>query len=154
MDYVRPTVVEDIQYVADNMRVEDVREVEATGFSPIDALNLGFNRSDICLTMVGKEGTPAGLLGVAPSPMKYCGLIWLLGTPGIVSNTHAFLKHSKPVLTQLYDHTQYELLYNFTHSANKLHHRWLKWLGFRAINSIMVEPSHELFYEFARLRGS
>jgi len=144
MNYIRKTTVEDVVYVADNMRTEDVEECKANGFSPFDALWKGYNADGVCYTMVDPEGKPAGLLGV--SLLATSGLIWLLGTPSIEQYGITFLRQCKPFLERLFEEANRDLLWNYTYKLNTLHHKWLKWLGFSFVREVGD------FYEFAKLK--
>lgn len=148
MTYWRLSIYEDIEPIASNMREADVKEVlAATGDSPFTALFNGLMRSDPCYTLIDAKGNPGAMLGIVPETDRY-GLIWLLGTDAIAKNTYPFLKYSRPFLERLWEESGKELLYNYTHVDNTLHHRWLKWLGFTFLNRFGP------FYEFAKLRGS
>lgn len=152
--YVRPSVAEDVAFIADHMREGDVEEVHACGHNPHDALSLGLKLSTPCYTLTDFEGTPFAMLGVSPSGQPDAGLIWMLGTAGIEDIKVTFLKYSKPVLLRLYEESGTELLYNYTYAENTVHHQWLKWLGFIFIRKVALPPHGKHFYEFARLRGT
>lgn len=154
MELVRPSTMEDVEYLSKNLRVEDVEEVEAIGQTPFDALALGYRHSTICLTLVDpKTGLPAGMVGVAPSPqISDMGIIWLLGTPAIEQNTTAFLRGSKKVMQDIFKQVPYKAYYNYTHANNLVHHRWLKWLGFVFLRKVMF--GNHPFYEVIKLKGS
>lgn len=153
MNLVRPSTLEDCRFVADNMRTEDIAESwAASRLSPYDALCLSRNSSPVCLTLIEPDtGNPAALLGVNVEADPMFGAIWLLGTPAIERFPITFLRHCKPMLSQLYDETRCEAFYNYTHKPNSVHHRWLKWLGFIFIREVIIND--ESFYEFVRLRG-
>lgn len=151
--YIRNTIADDIEFLADNMRIEDVEEVEAIGITPLYALSHGYHCSDICLTMLGSDGVPMGMYGVAKSHNPQLGAIWLLGTKGIEDNTMTFLRHSREGLDRLWSSTSYDGFYNLSYAENTLHHRWLKWLGFTFLREVKLPPHDKPFYEFVKLRG-
>lgn len=151
--YVRTSVASDVEFLADRMRDEDVEEVRASNHTPLDALSLGLKISHPCYTLLDFSGTPFAMVGVAPSPLEGAGLIWMLGTKGIESVRFTFLKYSKYALQRIYDECEYELLYNYSYAKNSLHHQWLRWLGFKFLNKVVMPPNGEQFYEFARLKG-
>lgn len=151
LNLVRPSINEDVGYVSAHLRREDVEEVEAAGYTPLDALVHGYECSDQCLTIIDpKTGDPGGMLGVVPAKDRLLGRIWMLGTKTIERNTTTFLRQSKPMLEHLYG--EHEALFNYTFEKNHLHHRWLRWLGFHFINRVELTPGNH-FYEFIRLRG-
>ncbi|MCW2286634.1 hypothetical protein M2323_004520 [Rhodoblastus acidophilus] len=69
----------------------------------------------------------------------------------MVDHTKTLIHDAKQLLVQLYD--DYDCLGNWTHVDNVVHHRWLKWLGFKFINKVELTPGNH-FYEFARLKGT
>lgn len=140
---IRPSVIEDVEYLSQNLRPEDVEECLASGVTPLDALRHGFACSTPCLTGVTPD--PAAMFGVAPG-----GLVWLLGTPAIEKHSVAFLRRSHAALEVL--HADNDLLWNYTFAKNTLHHRWLKWLGFKFLRKVELQGNQ--FYEFARLKGT
>lgn len=147
MDHIHPTRWADVEYVANNMRVEDIAECAAGGLTPFDALHSGVT-SGITYTLVDKYEMPVALLGVTKTSQEaQDGLIWLLGTPVLEQYPMTFLRRCKPVLEALYDEANVDLLWNHTHKPNIVHHKWLKWLGFSFLREVGD------FYEFARIRG-
>lgn len=153
MKYTRPAYWDDVCYVSDNMRPEDIEECEAGGLNHFDALRLSFERSDVAYTLITPDDVPCAILGVSPSPLQGMGIIWMLGTDGIRKHKITFLRNSLPGLQRLYDETGYEALYNYTYAKNKLHHAWLRWLGFKFIREVPMPPYDQPFYEFVRLKG-
>lgn len=144
---------EDIEYVAANMRANDVKECEALGFTPLRSLTVSVKLSTVAYTLLDHQAEPVAILGVGMGLCPEWGAIWLLGTKGIEDNSMTFLRHSMPVLQRLYKESGKDVLYNYTHVDNELHHKWLKWLGFKFIRRTELGPYNESFYEFARLRG-
>lgn len=152
MQYWRPPTREDCELIAANMRLEDIMECACLWHTPLDALLLGFEHSDVCYTLVDPEGEPVAMLGVVASPTyENFGSIWLLGTPGIEKFSYRFLRHSKKVLNEFYDETGYDAMYNYTHKDNVVHHKWLQWLGFTFLRRVNFGNSG--FIEFVRLKG-
>ncbi|MDP6213163.1 MAG: DUF2833 domain-containing protein [Candidatus Thalassarchaeaceae archaeon] len=150
-DYtIRPSIHSDIFYVAHRMREEDVAEVRAAGgLDPVQALIEGFKNSRQCYTAEWK-GEPFIMFGVAPVD-DVSGAVWLLGTPTVTKARVAFLKESRRIIDEFHD--DFPLLFNFVDARNKVHIRWIEWLGFTFINN------HESFgfecrefLEFLRIR--
>lgn len=149
--WVRPTE-KDCYLIAANMRKADRLEVEACGHTPLDGLLLGLEQSEVCYTLVNPEGESIAMVGVVPSnDWEHFGSIWLLGTPGIEEYGYRFLRNSKVLLQELYDKTGCEAFYNYTHKDNVVHHKWLKWLGFKFLRRVNIGNSG--FIEFCRLKG-
>lgn len=150
LDNIRPTVLADVEFLSNNLRVEDVEEVEADGFSPLNALTAGFDKSIVCYTMVSPDDPdlPIGMLGVVKCPVyEDFGVIWLLGSDEIKKHSWQFLSQSRPVLNHLFDVTGCKGFYNKTYHKNIIHHQWLKWLRFKFISTDGV------FHTFVKLRG-
>jgi hypothetical protein len=150
--FIRPTVDDDIRFVADHMRIEDVEEVLAQGSTPFDGLVRSRDNSTLCHTLIEPDGTPCALLGICPGYYAKSGLIWLLGTQGIERNPITFLRHSKSALTELFEAGPYDFLYNYTYAKNQLHHKWLKWLGFKFLRTVEIPPFNKSFIEFVKIR--
>lgn len=151
MQYWRETTHDDVEFIAANIRIEDCREVEALGHTPYGALVFGWIESKVCYTLVDPEGVPVAILGVVETEYNKVGSIWLLGTTGIEKFGYRFLRYSKQVLQDLYAKTGHELFFNMTHKDNVVHHKWLKWLGFKFLRRVNIGNSG--FIEFARLKG-
>lgn len=152
--YVRSATAEDVEFVAAHMRRQDADEAGALGFSPLHALRMSRDNSIVSYTLTEPDGTPGAVLGVTPGSFgPQWGAVWLLGTPSIEKFPMTFLRHSKGVLDALFERTGKEGLYNFTHEANEVHHKWLRWLGFRFLRKVSLPPFDETFIEFAKLRN-
>lgn len=151
--YTRPTRLEDIPVVADTMRAEDIAEVKAqSGNTPRQALLFCFFASKPCMTMVSRHGHLMGMWGVVPEG-EMSGRIWMLGSQAMlddVSDRRVFLRESIKVLSRL--HGQYPVLFNQVDARNKVHVRWLQWMGFTFIQE---HPNYgaegRQFLEFCRM---
>lgn len=154
MKLTRPATLDDVQFVTNQMRVEDIEEVKALGLSPLDALTLGYETSLVTYTLLTPDtNEPGALLGVAPSTNPMLGAIWLLGTDSIVKHRFTFLRNSRPTLAALFEETQKEAFYNITFCENTVHHLWLRWLGFTFLRKVNAPPLGQPFYEFMKLKG-
>jgi hypothetical protein len=153
MKYARPLILGDIEYIAANMRHEDVEEAAALGSMPLDALRTSCDVSNVLYTLVDPDGKPAALLGVAPGSYPRFGAIWMLGTPSIEQYRMTFLKNCKLAMPTLFEESGSDALYNYTYSGNPVHHSWLQWMGFTFIRKVSLPPHNKDFYEFVKLRG-
>lgn len=153
MKYLIPPREGDVEFIATHMRDHDARECEALGFAPLAALRESVRLSDNIYTMVDPLGKPIAMLGVGMGLLPEWGAVWLLGTKGIESSSVTFLRQSKEALQYVFKMSGKDVLYNYTHESNEVHHRWLKWLGFKFIRKISLGPNGDQFIEFARLRG-
>jgi len=81
------------------------------------------------------------------------GRIWLLGRQAMLddmSDKHYFLRESKVQLAKL--HEQYSVLFNVVDARNKIHIRWIQWMGFTFIREHpQWGPESRLFYEFVKI---
>jgi len=155
-DFYRAATVDDVNFVSDNMRVEDRNECEAGGLHPHDALTQSYLGCTIAYTLLTPgELRPAAILGVSESPLSQrLGIIWMLGTEDIARHKITFLRRCKPFLDNLFDEAGKQGFYNYTYSENKLHHDWLHWLGFTFLRSVKMPPYNKLFLEFVTLRNT
>lgn len=150
--HVRTPTDEDVTFVAAHMRQGDVEECLAVGWTPLEALSAGVQSSQVAYTLIDHEGTPVAIMGVCPPNQVGLGMIWLLGTPDIERIPATFARQSRYVLRDIFNQI-YDLygLFNYTHLKNDVHHRWLKWLGFKFLR--IVEHNNHQFYEFVILKG-
>ena len=151
--YVRPTIPGDVATVANGMRAEDVAEVKAqSGSYPKGGLLFCFFMSKPCMTLVSRHGEPIAMWGVVPNELG-SGRIWLLGHQSMFEDPcdkGYFLRESKIQLAKL--HKQYSVLFNEVDARNKVHIRWLQWMGFTFIRKHpQWGPEARPFYEFVRI---
>jgi hypothetical protein len=151
--YTRKARLSDIRVVADNMRAEDVAEVKAhSGALPDQALLASYLHSQPCMSIVSRHGNVIGMWGVVPQGDKV-GRIWMLGTQAMFDDEkdrRTFLRQSKEMIREL--HHQFTLLFNEVDARNKVHVRWLRWMGFTFVR---YRPNYGVegrpFYEFCRV---
>ncbi len=151
--YQRPSVIDDVTYVADGMRRPDVEEVMAqSGLTPHQSLLYSFFMSKPCMTIVGRHGRAIGMWGVVPDGST-AGRIWMLGRCEMltdVADKWEFLRQSRIHLADL--QSKYPVLFNFVDARNTVHLRWLRWMGFTFINQHDdFGPQQRTFYEFVRI---
>lgn len=148
--HVRQSTQEDIDYLCNNLRPEDREEVIASHGSTKEALQLGFDISEECVTFIVTETNEiAGIYGVA----KQCdtvGNIWLLSTPAIKKVSLPFLKQSKKVTKEL--NKKYKILTNAVDAEYTTAIKWLKFLGFTFIKKHdQWGVGNKPFLEFVRI---
>ena len=148
---MREATRRDIEYLAENLRDEDVAELAASGvYSPMFALEIGFTFSSPHSFIIDdKHGNPGLILGVVPGEDEFTGYVWLVGTEQIQKESVRFLRSSSPILQQI--HEIAPLLTNYVWAGNTVHIRWLRWLGFIFISQRTFPQTNETFYEFMRL---
>ncbi len=153
LTHVRSSIPSDVATVANGMRPEDVAEVKAqSGSDPKGGLLFCFFMSKPCMTLIGRHGKPIAMWGVVPNELG-SGRIWLLGHQSMFEDPcdkGYFLRESKIQLAKL--HKQYSVLFNEVDARNKVHIRWLQWMGFTFIRKHpQWGPEARPFYEFVRI---
>jgi hypothetical protein len=153
MKYVRPTSEEDLPFLVERMRPEDVQEIKAgRGVEPLPALLYGLRTADICYTLGNEENPYVGIVGVSKTYVPGAGGVWMLCTEDLVKHQFKFLRGclQSGVLEEFHD--RYPVLWNCVDERNTQHIKWLTWLGFKFI---MRHPYYGVeqrpFLEFVRI---
>lgn len=149
--HYRPTIPKDIEYLAQSLREADREEIAAaSGLPPEVALFEGYAGSDACYTMVGAEGVPFGIFGVA-SVEPGVGSVWMMATNDLPRYSLSFARGARRVVDRWL--TEFDALFNIVDARNELHVKWLRWMGFTFIR---VHPRLGAggvpFYEFIKVR--
>lgn len=122
------TTDEAINYIAQNMRKDDVREIMLShGHTPAQALS-HVNKGVSLIAMV--NGVPAAIFGVEKgSLLTGMGTPWLLGTDDLFKCGKQLMEFGRiGVAAMLQDCST---LSNFVHVDNRRSIVWLKRLGFK-----------------------
>lgn len=143
---VRASHMGDVAMLKDHLREADQMELRAGGSTPYTALMNGLKLSSPHAYTVQVNGFPVAMFGVVPVANSNFGVIWFLGTDKLLEIKWQFLRQSKYYLDML--SRDYQLLFNDVHHDNKLHIRWLKWLGFSFMH---YNPKKSPFIEFAKI---
>ena len=144
---VRRPVLEDIEYLTNHLRTEDVREIEAHGSTVREGLWDSLCNS-VRAFVVTYEERPVLIFGISednPPGIKRCA-VWMVGTPEVKRISRLFLRHSREWVAEIAQ--GYDLLWNVVDCRNSLHHRWLRWCGFTFLRMLPVGPGSLPFYEF------
>lgn len=126
--------IEDVRYILDHLREEDLKEV---------ITSRGEKWKEEILNELENENIPysLGRTKEGDIPVLICGayatdknnpslgVVWMLSTPEIEKHQIAFLKKMKKEI-EIYDE-KFGILYNQIYEANQLAKNWLKWAGFR-----------------------
>lgn len=133
------------------LRAADFAELTATSDRPAaELLCEGAANSVPSCSIITDRGEVVGLFGVVPVGAN-SGRVWLVGSDELTKNPlrKQFIRESKQYLNKL--HKLYPLLFNVIDERNKLHVRWLQWLGFTFINRIPAYGREQRpFMEFVR----
>ena len=152
MTYTRKTKLGDIVQVANNLRPADLAEVKAaSGRSPKEVLLQCFFESIPCMTICNDDDMPVAMWGAVPIGDTVGG-VWLLGTTGLTAagTRTRFLREARKHVDQMQE--KYPVLANCVDARNKVHIRWLQWMGF---TFIAEHPNYgaegRAFLEFCRM---
>lgn len=124
------------------------------GVQPDKALIDSVAMSTSCFSIIRDDRDVIGMFGCSPSALQddnlSIGNVWLLGSPGIQDIRYTFLRQSRHWAEVL--HEDYQVLWNWADARNQVHIKWLKWLGFRVIQSAPVGVNGEEFHQFLRIK--
>jgi hypothetical protein len=152
--FVRPAEPGDEKFLAYRLRKEDQDECWALGVQPDTALIESVALSTSCFSIVRDHREVIGMFGCSRSAIQNdqlkIGNVWLLGSPGIQDIRYTFLKQCRHWTSVL--HTDYDILWNWADSRNTVHVKWLKWLGFRIIQTSPIGVNKEEFHQFLRIK--
>jgi hypothetical protein len=140
---------ENMLYIAQRMRAQDVAEIWASHHStPLEALEHGAGHSS--WVKVGViDGEPVCMFGVSAMSLLYReGLPWMLGTDAL--NRHARLLVRIAPAVVAYMHALYPTLYNWVDARNRRSVKWLKALGFRLGDPAPYGADGLPFHRFSR----
>lgn len=147
MIHFKPATIEDALRVANNIRPEDKAEVEGMGANllhlPYSALT-----SKHCSTF-WHDDVLGGIAGVVEYDNDGTGYVWMLCTPAVETRPHIVARNARRWINGLSKH--YKLLYSLADTRNAVHHRLLKFLGFKALRVVPVGPNQLPYYEIVKL---
>jgi len=146
MFYTVDSLKEHIEPIALNMRLDDVKEIWASGKrTPQTSLKMSMSFGKSKTIML--DGNPVGMYGVCPvSFLSFKGSPWLLGTDILRLHSREFLKGCKAIFPDLIK--EYKYLENYVDCRNKTSIRWLKWLGFAIMEPEPYGPFKLPFHRF------
>ena len=143
MNYTRPATVADALEVAANIRLEDRREIEGLGHSPL-ALVWCVETSAHATAFYNREGELAGIAGIGPDDQPGVGQVWMICTPAVEKNPVTFVRQSRQWIETA--GKDYSMLWNLMDSRNKLHHKLVKMLGFKSLRYVCPPPFNTIPY--------
>ena len=124
--YIQPCTAQLAFDVGENLRWEDIREVEeTTGLTAPAAVLESYYRSALSVYFTVPNGKAAGVAGVAPD-----NKIWMLCTKASEEYPHTFVREARRWLDSLYN----PYLWNYADMRNESHIKLLKLLKFKFIN--------------------
>lgn len=139
-----PSVAEDILELKDNLRKDDVRECDACGHTPEEALSAGYVWSK-CYSVKMKGNTEAmfGVVSAELADQPKTGVVWFLGSNEVFKFPVSLVKLGKAYVNEWLE--EFDILMNLVDERNKKHIEWLKRIGF-----IFTESKKLNGYNFRR----
>jgi hypothetical protein len=136
MDFrIYPATKEDAISLAPRLRESDIEEMKAAyGIEPQAALLESLEASDPDMCWVAKLGGVAEVMFGVNEIAADTGGIWMLGSNQIYSNSRDFMRHCRNY--RIYMHTRYPYLTNFVDVRHPAALRWMRKLGFEAVQFI------------------
>ena len=125
---IRPSVKEDFQAIADDMRQQDIMEAwSALRLSPLGILKYSFAKSLVCMT-ISHDEKPIAMFGIMPDGMS-SGILWMITTYGLENNNFGrpFVRNCKRWFKDMLE--IYPLLWGTVDLRNEKSIKWLTYLG-------------------------
>lgn len=144
---IRKPTQADVEYLIENVRPEDIEEVEAFDGSTVaetlhDTPDL-LENSEVWEV----DGKIVCMFGVTPvKEFQGVGVIWMLATAEFDKHAMVFAVNCKKVVKKMIK--GYEFVFNYVHTKNTKSVEWLKWLGFVMHDPAPMGPKNELFTRF------
>lgn len=145
-----PATLEHAAELARTMRPEDVAEVAACGYSPLDSLRRSVSMSSSAWAIVA-GGEVAALFGVVAYPGEDAGCIWFLTGQVFLKHVRAIVKMAPQVMRELLE--ERGCLDNVIDARYSAAVRWAKWLGFAVGEPVPYGPEGRLFHPAVIKRG-
>lgn len=144
----------DLPYLAANLRAADARELVATygNAAFLRALTQSAYHSHEVAVCEG-DGVPMVLWGLHHlNPTS--ALIWCCATPLVNKFRVPFVRESRAIIGRWFKETDTQILFNFSHASNALHHRWLRSCGATVLPAVPCGPLGEPFSPFVIRRNA
>lgn len=148
----RAPTPEDLRYLAQHLRAQDLAELEAAGWEdPLRALEASLTRSKQTFVAVA-QGVPVAIFGCAEygSLLAPVGVPWLLGTEAIRRHRRVLQRWARHYIAAMLQ--EYPRLFNAVHADNTVAVRWLKALGFHLHPATPAPPHGAMFHVFEMSR--
>jgi hypothetical protein len=139
---IREATVQDIFYIGDNMREDDIYEIWAAHKTTPRYAAMGCYLQKECLCVL-VDDIPVILFGCADNDSF--GVPWMLATDDIKKIGIQFILGSQEYVNRWFE--QYKLLTNYVHAHNKVSIRWLKWLKFNFLETVLVNGEEFIRFE-------
>ena len=149
MTIVRPSTMDDVEYLSTRLKEEDVREVWTSHKHTAEqSLKLSFDNSQECLT-IEENGEAIAMFGInAETVLGDKAIIWFLSSEKIKFMKTKFLRRSKDYVNMFLK--QYSLLYNLIDDRNVASIKWLKSIGAKFAGKTMINGYPFQYFWFER----
>ena len=142
--FVRPATREDCLELAPRLREEDVQEcLHSSGLPARESLLLSFHGGETFAVVWGTE--VVALFGHVGVP-RIIGVPWMLASPTLSQIRKSFLRECREYVQRML--SLYGTLENYVWVENKVHIKWLQWLGFEFGPAQPYGINGQLFYRF------
>lgn len=146
-EFVRQATLDDVEFLIENIRPEDVEELDALDGSTVrkalDETENLLENSQVWEV----EGEMVCMFGVTPlQDDDEVGVIWMLATTEFEQYSMMFAARCKKVVEKML--SGYEYVFNYVHSKNVKSIRWLKWLGFHICDPEPLGKKGATFHRF------
>lgn len=149
--HVRPSLEEDCEPIAANLRSADLRECEMWGLDPLHSLRTGLQYSLQPLTIVGHSGNPCAMFGVTYGQPD--ATIWLLGTDEMFDLRISFLRRTtmwlEHICKPLKAAKEVTAVANWVDLRNVKHTQWLLWAGFEKTSTRIAQDLEIAYFRKA-----
>ena len=149
-----PTL-DDVEYILDNLREEDLIEATEThkeNWRQEIINELLKHQNEYIIAKSKKDKKPVLMAGAfnQDKTMPYSAVVWMLSTPEIAKHQKTFIKEMKKEIEK-YDE-KYSLLCNRIYKSNHIAKKWLKLVGFKFIND-NENKDFQIFYRIRPTKG-
>jgi ribosomal protein S18 acetylase RimI-like enzyme len=147
-----PATQDDVDYIANHLRLRDLEELRASHGNDVDAvqlLRLSVSLSEEAMVAVTAHGEPVAVFGVVPlSILTGDGRPWMLATDMACRFRRELViggRHWTSVWGE-----RYEALSNWVDARNTPAIRWLERIGYRIHDAVPYGPNGLPFHPFDR----
>ncbi|WHO21370.1 hypothetical protein G6L90_14470 [Agrobacterium tumefaciens] len=150
---VRPSVPDDVTYLAPRLRKADLESLVACASPSAEvSLTRGLRHSDICLTALDDKGRPAVMFGTVPYPQdSTVGNVWFLMADDLNIETERLSATASHYAETF--HGKYPILSSFMDCRDRSRKRILKRCGF-GFGKIAKSPGGWNFQEAFKIRST
>jgi len=123
--YLVPLRARHVRRIAPHLREQD--QAEALALDGRSAFQHLMDATDQPGAYAIIDGSvPCGACGIQPWSDE-TAIIWMVGTPRLTQDVRQFIKATREVISEW--HLQYPALFNWVHTGNTKHIRWLYHMG-------------------------